>query len=138
MGSAVRAAYGSLFQLHPDAAETTDGTTLMSFFRERSGVDERTAAYMILTFKVLCDLSDFEAADREKAPVTPPVEETLPAEQEPSAEAAEAPSAETPGAEEPEEPVSGRVVLQLEVDVSADPELAGLVRRLLRRSLGEE
>lgn len=135
LGNAVQAAYWKLFDSYPDAAETTDGSTLMSFFREQTEADERTAAYMILTFKVLCDLADFQAAQAEK---------DLPRREEPEEEADPEREKE---AEEPmvrpqemERASSGaapeKIVLQLEVDVSAEPELAELVKRVLRKRLG--
>jgi len=135
LGSSIKASYWKLFDQYPDAAETTDGTTLMSFFREHSDADERTAAYMILTFKVLCDLADFQAAEEEapqpraEEPVKEKKEEKLPP---PPPKVEETQPEETPPAVSDE---GSRVILQLEVDVSKDPELAELVRKLLRRRL---
>lgn len=150
LGSAVHAAYWKLFDRYPDAAETTDGSTLMSFFREQTDADERTAAYMILTFKVLCDLSDFQAAQaeqplprREEAAGQPaPEPETPP---EPEGEAAEpegegGPMVQPREMERPPQAAQAapeKIVLQLEVDVSSEPELAELVKRVLRRRLGD-
>lgn len=143
LGNAVRAAYWKLFDSYPDAAETTDGSTLMSFFREQTGADERTAAYMILTFKVLCDLSDFEAAEDEEA--LPPREEPEP--QEPPPREPDRPAEPEEGGgpmvqpREMERPQGAagppeKIVLQLEVDVSSEPELAELVKKVLRKRLG--
>jgi hypothetical protein len=151
LAGAVRAAYWKLFQQYPDAAETTDGSSLMSFFRGETEADERTAAYMILTFKVLCDLSDFDAPEaqtaspaeqqpepspREAAPTEPAVEEAAAeAETKPVAEAG--PPAAEPAPRPARQEAGGRVILQLELDASSDPELAALVKRLLRERLGE-
>ena len=143
LGNAVHAAYWKLFDRYPDAAETTDGSTLMSFFREQTDADERTAAYMILTFKVLCDLSDFQAAQaeeplprREEAPAEPEQEQAGEEESQPEEDIGpvvqplemQPPSAATASPE--------KIVLQLEVDVSAEPELAELVKKVLRKRLG--
>ncbi|MFO7948857.1 MAG: DUF5343 domain-containing protein [Candidatus Fermentibacteraceae bacterium] len=156
LGNAVHAAYWKLFDRYPDAAETTDGSTLMSFFREQTDADERTAAYMILTFKVLCDLSDFQAAQaeeslprREEAAGQPaPEPETTPEpepEEEGGAEEAVEPEGDGGPMVQPREmerppetprPAPEKIVLQLEVDVSAEPELAELVKKVLRKRLG--
>ena len=160
LGNAVHAAYWKLFDRYPDAAETTDGSTLMSFFREQTDADERTAAYMILTFKVLCDLSDFQAAQaedplprREEAggqpapePETPPKpepkadeEEEAGAEEAAEAEGDDGPMVQPREMERPPQAAQAapeKIVLQLEVDVSSEPELAELVKRVLRKRLG--
>jgi len=151
LGNAVHAAYWKLFDRYPDAAETTDGSTLMSFFREETGADERTAAYMILTFKVLCDLSDFQAGQAEESmprrdedgEEAPPETEPGP-EPETGAEEEEAGEPEEDGGpmvqpremEPPPKAAPEKIVLQLEVDVSAEPELAELVKKVLRKRLG--
>ena len=144
LAGAVRAAYWKLFEQYPDAAETTDGSLLMSFFRAHTDADERTAAYMILTFKVLCDLADFQSPDAEAAstaasemPVTP--EEAAPTEPTVREVATEADTTPVSEAGRSEEPVRAgeRIVLQLELDASSDPELTALVKRLLRERLGE-
>lgn len=152
LGNAVHAAYWKLFDRYPDAAETTDGSTLMSFFREQTDADERTAAYMILTFKVLCDLSDFQAAQAEQplprreeaagppAPEPPPEpEEEAGAEEAAEAEGEGGPMVQPREMEPPPQEAQAapeKIVLQLEVDVSAEPELAELVKKVLRKRLG--
>lgn len=148
LGNALHAAYWKLFDSYPDAAETTDGSTLMSFFREQTDADERTAAYMILTFKVLCDLSDFQAAQAEQplprreeaaGPPAPEPEEEAGAEEAAEAEGEGGPMVQPREMERPPQAAQAapeKIVLQLEVDVSAEPELAELVKKVLRRRLG--
>jgi hypothetical protein len=57
------------------------------------------------------------------------------AETKPVAEAG--PPAAEPAPRPARQEAGGRVILQLELDASSDPELAALVKRLLRERLGE-
>lgn len=136
--SAIRKAYGELFDRYPRAFDQ-EGTILMDFFRSTSGASDNNTAYMILTFKVLCDLAEM---GEEKTDTKPPVlKKPSP---EPRKEAAEEKKKKKKDKKEPEgeeaAPVpSGkpviRVSLNLDLDDGTDPELRDLVMKVLRRQL---
>jgi len=142
LGKAVQAAYRTLFKTHPMAA-TEEGSVLMDFFRKNSSASDPDAAYMILTFKVLCDLSEFTGE--------PPIddeEEKEPAPQPKKAKAPEPSETEVKGKKgKKEEETIGEVaargtspVLRLSINIDiddSDPELRALAMKLLRKQLGD-
>ncbi|MEN8209450.1 MAG: DUF5343 domain-containing protein [Candidatus Fermentibacteria bacterium] len=135
----VRAAYGSLFKKFPDAHKE-DGSVLMEYFRVETGDSDPNVAYMILTFKVLCDLANLdllklaetgeeenpaeplETASSQKKPVKP--KKTKPATK-----------VKTPVLPEQHGSPGIRISINLDLDDGADPELRDLVMRLLKRQL---
>jgi hypothetical protein len=149
LGRIVRNSYSQLFSEVPEA-HATDGTMLMDFFRRSTGVSDPDAAYMVLTFKVLCDLADIP-------PVGPGSEIEQPETPEPprlEPEAAEPPSAPSPPAA-PAKPEKAAVAipevtpmvkdrfeapvirLSIHIDISGDtdPQVRELATRLLRKQL---
>ncbi|MBD3368777.1 hypothetical protein GF402_00250 [Candidatus Fermentibacteria bacterium] len=142
LGSAVMTGYWKLFEKIPAAATATDGASLMSFFKEETDASDQEAAYMILTFKVLCDLSDFDAAvDEPLKPAKPEAEE---GQEEEKKEEKKEPEEATPDKEAADvlkramslqggAPI--KLALQIEVDPGSEPELYGLLVKLLRKQL---
>lgn len=130
LGKAVKAAYSSLFKAHPQAV-TEEGSILMEFFRSSSDASDPDAAYMILSFKVLCDLSEFS----EKAPVEEKTPEKKPKETKktPTAKLAEAKSVTDKAASTDSSPVI-RLSINIDIDES-DPELRDLALKLIRKQL---
>ena len=130
LGKSVKAAYSTLFKAHPQAA-TDEGSNLMEFFRSSSGASDHDAAYMILSFKVLCDLAEFS----EKSPA----EQEKPEKK--SKETAETPTVELPkvkavthkAASTDSLPVI-RLSINIDIDES-DPELRELALKLIRKQL---
>jgi hypothetical protein len=128
LGKLVTAGYQKVFREIPVAER--DGQALMRFFKNETGESDAIAAYMVLTFRVLCDLASFEEPFPEQAAPPPP---QPPAGTGPVPEPA--PSAEQPA------PVSASgtapVKLTLEIDIRSDPELRFMLRKLLQKQLGE-
>lgn len=62
LGDAITVAYWKLFQENPEAYKM-DESILMTFFKKESGGSDRNAAFMVLTFDVLCDLADFKFSE---------------------------------------------------------------------------
>lgn len=60
MASAIRNAYGDLFKTFPDA-NRKDNEALRNYFSARTKVAERTLSAIVMTFKALCEIADFEA-----------------------------------------------------------------------------
>jgi hypothetical protein len=141
LGRAVRSAYADLFTGLPEAMGA-DGTVLMDFFRSTTGSTDPEAAYMVLTFKILCDLSEFspEGSGVTAVPAPPvPVASPAPTEVETHPPVAECPAWPTPS-EAPEAPVAPGVPvirLSIHIDVSgdSDPQIRELAHRLLRSHL---
>ncbi|MBD3278129.1 MAG: hypothetical protein GF388_07510 [Candidatus Aegiribacteria sp.] len=142
---AVRASYGALFSRNPQA-HNEEGSVLMDFFREESSASDPDAAYMILTFKVLCDLAGFDEAEDEvpekpKEP-EPEMPETKKEEEKADKTAKDVPAggpAPSPQRREgPAETEGGpilRISINLDLDEKADPELRELAMKLLRKQL---
>ena len=141
---AVRASYGALFSRNP-RAYNEEGSVLMDFFREQSSASDPDAAYMILTFKVLCDLAGFdEADDEESAPPAEPEPKKAETKIEEKADktvkdvpaGGPAPSPHRPeGAAETEDGPPLRISINIDLDEKADPELRDLALKLLRKQL---
>ena len=127
LGKAVKAAYSSLFKAHPQAI-TEEGSILMEFFRSSTGASDPDTAYMILSFKVLCDLADFS----EKTPIK---EKKKPKQTErtPTAKLPEAKS-DTHKAASKDSPPVIRLSINIDIDDS-DPELRELALKLIRKQL---
>ena len=120
---AVKASYGFLFKEFPNAYQE-EGSTLMEFFRNSSGASDADAAYMILTFKVLCDLAEITDAESIEEP-SEPVERTAVVKTE-SKPAISEKSADVP-------PM--RISINIDLDDKSDPELRNLAMKLLRKQL---
>ena len=132
----VRASYGSLFKRFPDAHKE-DGSVLMEYFRIETGDSDPNVAYMILTFKVLCDLANLDLLNL--------------ADTEPGEKAAK-PVKKGASAKKPEKTkpadnvkavvVSGqngspgiRISINIDLQDGSDPEFRDLVMKLLKKQL---
>jgi hypothetical protein len=62
MAQALRSAYPGLFQTYPDANQK-DAEALRNFFSAHTKVSEGTLAFIVSTFKTLCELGDFAAPE---------------------------------------------------------------------------
>jgi hypothetical protein len=123
LGKAVKAAYGSLFSELPNA-ENREGAVLMEFFRSNTSASDREAAYMILTFKVLCDLAKLPDKDLIKKPP------------EPAKKAAVSKKAEkTAVSPEPDGSPVIRISINIDLDDKSDPDLRNLAMKLLKKQL---
>ncbi len=129
LGDLITSGYHKIFR--KISVKERDGQALMAFFKNETGASDAISAYMVLTFRVLCDLSEFE--------------EPTPAEPEPPApgEPAEPSSFDAEATEMSPENVPATmagpvpVKLTLEIDIRSDPELRYMLKRLLHRQLGE-
>jgi hypothetical protein len=131
LGKLVTTGYQRVFKQLPVAER--DGQALMAFFKNETGESDAVAAYMVLTFRVLCDLASFEEPFPEQAGAQ---SEDLSVAPVPEEEAAVPPSAEEEApAAAPGGPVP--VKLTLEIDIRSDPELRFMLKKLLQRQLGE-
>lgn len=139
--NSIRKAYGGLFEKHPKAYEK-EGTALMDFFRTASGASDNNAAYMTLTFKVLCDLAEMGEEKKEEetpagkrktrpAPPPPPAKKV----DEPKKPVAGEPAAMPDSAPFREDGLPLRVTLNIDVDPGKDPEFYDAVLKLLRKRL---
>jgi hypothetical protein len=130
----IRKAYVGLFEKYPRAYDE-EGTVLMDFFRSSTGASDSNTAYMILTFKVLCDLAEMgeekkePKAQRKLKPAPPP----SPVKNDSVERKAGSP--EPPVESGPAGKPILRVSLNIDVDQESDPELRDLVIRLLKRQL---
>ena len=129
LGKSVKAAYSTLFKEHPQAAED-EGIDLMEFFRSSSGASDPDAAYMILSFKVLCDLADFSG----KAPIKQkkPEKKSKKTAKTPK-ELPEVKSVTEKAASSDSVPVI-RLTINIDID-NSDPELRDLTLKLIRKQL---
>jgi hypothetical protein len=151
----VRKAYHDLFEKYPKACEL-EGAQLMKFFKESTGASENKVAYMILTFKVLCDLSgmgeEMPEATEEKKDSGQEAEkkvkkvagkEKSEGRKEPEEEEKEIAEEETLPEEDADkkaaEGISAstplRISLNIDLDQDSDPELRDLVMKLIRKQL---
>ena len=152
LAEAIKAGYWKLFKAVPDA-NTADGRPLMEFFKQETRASDQEAAYMILTFKVLCDLANFgkespagRGSDKKKAKKEPEEtekaaseeEEPTPAEEEESLEKIfdAASKVEAVGGTASVDAAGGiRLSLHIDLDSSGDRELRTLLLQLLRKQL---
>jgi len=82
---AIHESYSKLFELYQEAHKASDAN-LMDFF-SNTGKADPTVKKMVLTFKTLCELADFEAAEKEPSPKqaeAAPTEEELKQQLEPA------------------------------------------------------
>ncbi|MCD4776738.1 MAG: DUF5343 domain-containing protein [Candidatus Aegiribacteria sp.] len=114
LGKAVKAAYGSLFAEYSNA-EDQEGAALMEFFRNNTSSSDPDAAYMILTFKVLCDLSELPAGDFIQKPPKP--------------------VKKAPVFTEPDSSPVIRISINIDLDDKSDPDLRNLAMKLLKKQL---
>ncbi|MBN1434481.1 DUF5343 domain-containing protein [Candidatus Fermentibacterales bacterium] len=155
LGEAVKAGYWKLFKAVPEA-QSADGRPLMDFFKKETRTGDQEAAYMILTFKVLCDLAKLgevqkqerkqeEPARRSKAaksesPAAPEpdvglerafAEEAATGQADSRAQASSAaPRGETGG--------SCRITIQIDLDPGVDEELRAAMLELVRKQLAKD
>ena len=130
LGKAVKAAYSTLFKAHPQAI-TEEGSVLMEFFRSSTDASDPDAAYMILSFKVLCDLAEFSekpAIERKKPEKKPKVSGKIPAAKYSKAKPVTQKAVSTDSL-----PVI-RLSINFDIDES-DPELRELALKLIRKQL---
>ena len=134
----VKAAYGSLFNKFQDAHKE-DGSVLMEYFRVETGDSDPNVAYMILTFKVLCDLANLDLL---KLAETDPAESTKPtnkaaAQKKPAkpkkSEPADEVKTTTPPGQHGDTGI--RISINIDLDDGSDPDLRDLVMKLLKRQL---
>jgi hypothetical protein len=59
MASALKTSYSELFHTYNDA-NNIDDQTLSDFFKGQTGESDKNTGLIVQTFKVICDLSDFE------------------------------------------------------------------------------
>ncbi len=129
LGKAVKAAYSTLFKEHPQAAEE-EGSVLMEFFRSSSGASDPDAAFMILSFKVLCDLADFseKPSIEKKKPEKKPKKTTKPPKELPELKSVKSKLVSMDSA-----PII-RLSINVEID-NSDPELRELALKLIKKQL---
>jgi hypothetical protein len=125
LGKSIRAAYSTLFNEFPDA-DSREGTVLMDFFRSSSGASDPDAAYMILTFKVLCDLAGFSEGGSAPAPEKPV---SIPPEPVKKIK----PKTVTPAKVDSIPDI--RISINIDLDDRSDPELRTLAMKLLKKQL---
>ncbi len=131
---AVVVAYGSLFNRFPNAYKE-EGKELMEFFRVETGDSDPNVAYMILTFKVLCDLAG--VTEVEHAVKSPKPVMKTPAEKKPKASKTKQKSAEKKPVDSPQQDGTPliRISINIDLDDRSDPDLRDLVMKLLKRQL---
>jgi hypothetical protein len=120
LGNLIKSGYHRIFK--DIRIEERDGQALMAFFKKETGASDAISAYMVLTFRVLCDLAVIEEI--------PPAEPERPA---PKPAAARSNLESVPAFVDGPVPVK----LTLEIDIRTDPELRFLLKKLLQKQLGE-
>ena len=132
----VRASYGSLFKRFPDAHKE-DGSVLMEYFRVETGDSDPNVAYMILTFKVLCDLANLDLLNL--ADTEPGEKPAKPAKKGASVKKTEKTQ---PADREKVEILRGqngsqgiRISINIDLQDGSDPEFRDLVKKLLKKQL---
>ena len=142
---ALKSSYKILFDEFPHAYQE-DGSTLMEFFRSKTGTSDPNVAYMILTFKVLCDLAELSETEPvvkppksdTKAPEKPKKtdRDKAPAESKKPEAAVEPPVSIKPSASvEPSGNPVIRIAINIDLDDKSDPELRDLAMKLLKKQL---
>lgn len=135
LGKAVKAAYGALFRKFPSAYKE-EGSVLMEYFRVETGDSDPNVAYMILTFKVLCDLAEIGEVEPTVEPQKP-VKKAA-ATKKPNASRKNQKAAETKKPADPQVQDGGPVItisINIDIDDRSDPDLKDLVMKLLKRQL---
>ncbi len=140
LGKAVKAAYGSLFSKFPNAYQE-DGSVLMEFFRVETGDSDPNIAYMILTFKVLCDLAEVTEVESTAKPPKPVKKAAAVKKPDTRKKRKPAETNKTVKKEKtagPRERDAGPVIrmsINIDLDDRSDPDLKDLVMKLLKRQL---
>ncbi len=67
LASAIRKAYGPLFQTYPDA-QRKDDEAIRDFFKSHTTLSETVVTLMVRTFKTLCEMGDFDAVPGKATP----------------------------------------------------------------------
>ncbi len=62
LGTLIRSAYSELFAMYPEAQARTD-EEIRNFIASKTKVGEDTVTRIVTTFKTLCEMADFTAAD---------------------------------------------------------------------------
>ncbi|MCD4669385.1 MAG: DUF5343 domain-containing protein [Actinomycetia bacterium] len=133
--NSVEAAYGLLFNQFPNAYQE-DGSVLMEFFRVETGDSDPNVAYMILTFKVLCDLaglSETEPVEKSAKPAKKAAATKKLDKSQKSKKNADKKNSSSP-AEQHENP-GIRISINIDLAGGSDPDLRDLVMKLLQRQL---
>ena len=134
LGSSVMAGYQKLY-CEGDVSKM-NGQELMAFFKRETNTPDSIAAYMVLTFQVLCDLAVFDDVPPSPAPST--AKKTTPASAlSPATAPATAAVNRQPRKASTQTEAHAPVKLTLEIDVRSDPELHRMLLELLRRQLEE-
>jgi hypothetical protein len=132
LADAISTAYSDVFEAYPRAGGI-DGKALMAFFRDKTGVSDTEAAYMVLTLQVLSDIADFGRAEkaRESSPAVPASDENATEAQNatPLPDVSDEPA---PRAAPPEEGLSLTINIPAE---AMDSEMTELVKALIRKLL---
>ena len=123
LGKSVMASYGFLFSEYPDA-ENQEGAALMEFFRSNTGASDQNVAYMILTFKVLCDLAKLPDKDSIKKPAEPAKKDAISKK-----------AKKTAVSPEPDSNPVIRISINIDLDDKSDPDLRNLAMKLLKKQL---
>jgi len=142
---ALKTSYHILFDEFPNAYQE-DGSTLMEFFRKETGTSDPNVAYMILTFKVLCDqagLTETEPVGKQQEPVKkaevkpkkPVRDKTMPVEAKPAVAVEPPVSIEPSLSVEPSGNPVIRIAINIDLDDKSDPELRDLAMKLLKKQL---
>jgi len=132
LGSSVISGYQKLYS--EGDVSGMDGLQLMAFFKRETEVPDAIAAYMVLTFQVLCDLAVFEDLPPKPAAPAPKKPSSRP---EPFPATAPSTAAVKHSKPSTQTETHAPVKLTLEIDVRSDPELRRLLLKLLRRQLEE-
>ena len=132
LADAISRAYSDVFEAYPRAGGI-DGKALMAFFRDKTGVSDTEAAYMVLTLQVLSDIADFGRAEkaRESSPAVPASDENATEARKgtPLPDVSDEPA---PRAAPPEEGLSLTINIPAE---AMDSEMTELVKALIRKLL---
>jgi len=127
----IRAAYSSLFSEYPEA-DKEEGSRLMEFFRNSTGASDPDAAYMILTFKVLCDLAELPGSkSKGKSTETVTVPAAAPGLKKQKPKGPKTP----PVSSKPESKPVIRISINIDLDDKSDPDLRDLAMKLLKKQL---
>ncbi len=132
----VRAAYGSLFNRFPDAHKE-DGSVLMEYFRVETGDSDPNVAYMILTFKVLCDLANLDLLNL--ADAEPAEKPAKPGKKGASVKKSDktkpAGKVKTEVLREQQESPGIRISINIDLHDGSDTEFKDIVMKLLKKQL---
>ena len=132
LADAISRAYAGVFEVYPRSSGI-DGKALMAFFRDKTGVSDTEAAYMVLTLQVLSDIADFGRAEKAKegSPAVP-AQGDSPSEVHNGSPLPDVSDEPAPRATPPEEGLSLTINIPAE---AMDSEMTELVKALIRKLL---